>query len=365
MRQFLVAVLLAASAASAAAQSDQYVISRQGSIQLMPSYESWSYSSGGQKLSEASGVVSGYFPIGRTMSLAFRAGGASTGGDPAKLSGLSDVTVSYAYHAEPLNTVFTLNLNAPTGKKSMDRDEFVTSVVLSQSLFNFNVPVFGQGFNVEPGAAWVVPLNDGVVLGLAASYSYRGGYKPRSGLASYDPGDEITGSLGFDFRLGENASLSTDVALTNYSADKYDGNQVYASGNAYWANIQYKQYFREDELTVLVGLRTKSKGKTAGVGGLVDEKERLEPGRLDLGVSYRRVFNARTSMSFILEGRWFENTSLALSGAKAIGVGVAPTFALGGGWYIPLSVKYQYGKLKLEGVSVSGIEAAAGIGLIF
>jgi hypothetical protein len=365
MRQFLVAALLIASVATAAAQSDQYVISRQGSILLMPSYESWAYSSGGQKLSEASGVLSGYFPIGRTMSLAFRAGGASTGGDPAKLSGISDVTVSYAYHAEPLNTVFTLNVNAPTGKKSMERDEFVTSVVLSQSLFNFNVPAFGQGFNIEPGAAWVVPLNDAVVLGLAASYAYRGSYKPRSGLASYDPGDEITGSLGFDFRLGENSSVSTDFALTNYSADKYDGNQVYASGNAYWANIQYKQYYREDELTVLVGVRTKSKGKTAGVGGLVDEKERLEPGRLDVGVSYRHVFNSRTSMAFLLEARWFENTSLALAGAKAIGIGVAPSFGLGGGWYVPLTVKYQYAKLKEAGVSVQGIDAAIGVGLVF
>jgi hypothetical protein len=364
MKHFLVAACLVAGAATAAAQSDQYVISRQGSVLLMPTYESWSYSSGGHKLSEASGTLSGYVPVGRAMSLAFRAGGASTAGDPARLSGLSDVTVTWAYHVEQLNTVFTLNLNAPTGKKSMDRDEFLTSVAVSQSLFNFNVPVFGQGFNVEPGAAWVFPVSDGVALGLAASYQYRGPYTPRSGLPSYDPGDEITGSVGVDFRLSETASLSTDFALTNYSADKYDGNQVYASGNAYWMNLQYKQYVREDELTVVAGVRTKSKGKTAGAGGLVDEKTRLEPGRLDIGVSYRRVFNTRVSMTFLLEGRLFENTSLALAGSQVVGIGVAPSFALGGGWYIPISVKFQYAKLK-EGGSVTGIDAGIGVGLVF
>jgi hypothetical protein len=364
MRQFLVTTLLIAMSATAAAQSDQYVISRQGSVLIMPTYESWSYSSGGSSFREASGILSAYIPMGRTMSLALRGGGATVGGDVPSLSGLSDVTLGWSYYVEQWNTVFSLNLNAPTGKRSMERDEFLTSVTVSQSLFDLKVPVFGQGFNVEPGAAWVFPVGEKVALGLAVSYQYRGPYTPRSSLPSYDPGDEITATAGVDLRLNENSSLSTDLALTNYSADKYDGNQVYASGNAYWANVQYKQYFREDDLTVVVGVRTKSKGKTAGAGGLVDEKERLEPGRLDLGVSYRHVFNQRVSMAFVLEGKMFENTSMALAGAQVVGIGVAPWFGLQGGWFIPLNAKFQVGKLK-GGDTITGIDAGIGIGTTF
>jgi hypothetical protein len=356
--------MLLLCAAGAFAQSDQYVISRQGSFTIFPAYQSWSAKDAGTSFSQVSGTISAYIPAGRSLAFSLRGSGEGSSGDNAALNGLSDAQLGVQYYLEPFNTIFTLGINAPSGKRELTRDEFLTSVLFSNSLFNLQVPVLGQGLNVNPGLAWVVPVGETVVLGLAGAFQYRGPYKPREGLGDYDPGDEITASAGLDFRVNETVSVSTDFVFSAYTADKFDGAKVFASGNAYWFNVQYRQFFREDELQVFAGYRTKSKGQIAGVGGLVDEKDRLEPGRLDLSGQYRIAFNPRISVAFGLEARIFESTPALFSGARVFGAGVSPVFVLGSGFSVPARIKVQVGKLK-GGETLTGLDAGVGLGYVF
>jgi hypothetical protein len=365
MRRSPFLFLLLFCAAGAAAQSDQYVVSRQGTVTLLPAYETWSVTDGGVKFSEFSTVLYAYVPAGRNMGVSLRGGGAASGGDPAKLTGLTDVQVAASYHVESINTLFSLGVNLPVGKREMDTSEFNTSVLLSQSLFDLQVPVFGQGFNVNPGAAWVFPASDNVVIGLAGAFTYRGPYKPLKGGGEYDPGDEFTASTGVDFRLSEAASLSTDFVATFYSADTYDGKTNYASGNAYWVNVQYKQNFRENELLVRTGLRTKSKGQIQGAGGLVDETERMEPGRFDVSAQFRQVFNNRFALGYMLEGRFFEKTPSAYSGTNVYGAGLTPTITLPSKLSFQLRLVFQYGTERGGGTNFTGFHAGLGIGYTF
>lgn len=364
MQRSPIIFMLCLLAAGAWAQTDQYVISRQGSVTLFPVYQTWSAKDAGVSFSQSSAALSAYLPIGRNMSFTLRSGGAGSSGDVPALSGLADLQAGWSYYWEPYNTIFTFGVNAPTGKRELSRDQFLTSVLFSNSLFDLQVPVLGQGLNLNPGAAWVFPLRDFLVLGVAAAYQYRGPYKPRDGFDEYDPGDEITASAGIDYRATETIAVSMDLVFTSYAADKFAGSTVYASGNSYWVNLQYKQYFREDELIGFIGYRTKSKGKTAGAGGLVDEKERLEPGRLDVSAQYRQAFTPRFSLSYILEGRVFESTPSVYAGAKVIGAGVAPTLTFPSGLFIPARVKFQVGSLK-GGETITGVEAGLGVGLTF
>jgi hypothetical protein len=351
-------------ATGAWAQTDQYVISRQGSISVFPVYQRWSAKDAGVSFSQSAATLSAYIPMGRNMSLSLQSGGAGSGGDVPALNGLADLQAGWTYYWEPMNTIFTLGLNAPTGKRELTSDQFVTSLLFSSTLFELQVPVLGQGLNLNPGVAWVFPLRDYLMLGLAAAYQYRGPYKPRDGLDAYDPGDEVTVSTGVDYRATDVVALSFDFVFTSYAADKYAGSNAYASGNSYWINLQYSQYFREDELVVFAGYRTKSKGKTAGVNGLVDEKDRLEPGRLDVSASYKQLFNQRFSLTYLLEGRVFETTPASYAGAKVIGIGAAPVYAFASGVFIPASVKVQFGSLK-GGEKIVGVEAGIGVGLLF
>jgi len=268
------------------------------------------------------------------------------------------------YYLEPANTVFSLGINAPTGKKELPHDQFTTSILFSHPLFNMQVPVWGQGLNLNPGVSWVFPANDNLVLGLAAAYQYRGKYKPIDGGGFYAPGGEITGSLGADYRLTDVASMSADFMLTSYGTDKYNDVQVFASGNSYWINLQYRQYFHENELQVSAGYRSTSKGKVAGVGGLVSEAERLEPGRFETYGEFKQVFNARFALSYLAEIRIYENTPEAYSGSKVFGVGAAPTLSLPSGLYFPAMLKVDFGNLK-GGGSITGLDARIGVGHTF
>ena len=361
MRRSPTLLVLLFLSVAAQSQNEQYIISRQGSVIITPVYQSWSGKNAGYTFSEFSTILSAYVPLGRSASFSLGGGGATSGGDVTKLSGLTDVQLGVNYHVESINTVFSLGINAPTGKKELPHDQFVTSILFSHPLFNMQVPVWGQGFNLNPGLAWVFPVNDNLVLGLAAAYQYRGKYKPIDGSGFYAPGPEITGSLGADYKLNEVASLSADFMLTAYGTDKYNDAEVFASGNSYWFNLQYRQYFRENSLQVFAGYRSTSKGKVAGVGGLVSEAERLEPGRFEASAQFRQVLNPRFSMTYLAEVRIYENTPEAYSGSKVAGVGVGPTFSLPSGLFFPALVKVDFGNLK-GGGSITGIDGRIGIG---
>lgn len=364
MRGFSLFFLLALVVAVGNAQSDQYLVSRQASVSLLPAFQSWSVKDGGVSFSEFSTVFSALFPLGRNASLSLRGGGAASGGDVSSLNGFTDAQVGLMYHVESLNTLFSLGLNLPTGKTAMSTEEFGTSVLFSTSLFDLQVPVFGQGFNINPGLAWVFPVGDAVVLGLAGAYQYRGSYTPLKGQSKFNPGDEITASGGIDIRASETVSLSTDFVFTKYTADQFGGKDVFASGNSYWINFQYKQYFRENELLGFVGYRTISKGQIAGAGGLVDEKDRLEPGRVDVKVLYLHPIGTQSSLGISAEARVFESTSAAFSGAKVFGAGLMPTFGLGSGVTIPTRFRFQIGSLG-GGKTITGFDVGAGIACTF
>ncbi|HTY59982.1 MAG TPA: hypothetical protein VMF59_14265 [Bacteroidota bacterium] len=364
MRRSPTLLVLLLFCAAAQSQNEQQIISRQGSVTLMPVYQSWTGKNAGFSFSEASALISAYVPIGRSASFSLGGGGATSGGDVTKLSGLTDVQLGFNYYLESINTVFSLGINAPTGKKELPHDQFVTSILFSHPLFNMQVPAWGQGFNVNPGISWVFPVNDNLVLGLAGAYQYRGKYKPIEGSGFYAPGGEITASLGADYKLNDVASLSADFMLTAYGTDKYNDAEVFASGNSYWANLQYRQYFHENELQVFAGYRSTSKGKVAGVGGLVSEAERLEPGRLEVLGQFKQVFTPRFSMTYLAEVRIYENTAEAYSGSKVAGVGAGPTFSLASGLFFPALLKVDFGNLK-GGGSITGVDARIGIGYMF
>ena len=361
MRRSPTLLVLLFLSVAAKSQVDQYVISRQGSVVITPVYQTWTAKDEDVKFSEFSTILSAYLPLSRSASMTLAGGGAATGGDPAKLSGLTDVQMGFNYYAESINTVFSLGINAPTGKKELPHDQFLTSILLSHPLFNMQVPVWGQGFNVNPGVAWVFPVNDNLVLGLAGGYQYRGKYKPIEGTGFYAPGGEVTASLGADYKLNSVSSLSADFMLTAYGTDKFNDEEVFAAGNSYWFNLQYRYYIRENELQVFAGFRSTAKGKVAGVGGLVAEAERLEPGRFETVVQFRQVFNRRFSLTYLGEVRIYENTVEAFSGSKVAGIGLGPTYSLPSGWFFPALVKVSFGGLK-GGSSITGFDGRIGIG---
>lgn len=363
MKAYLLVVLLLLLNGEALSQADPYIISRQGYVRVLPLHQSWSVD-GGVKFSETSLVTTVYAPLSRVAGMTLRAAGGGSGGDVASLSGLSDVQASFSYHLEKANMVLGLQVNVPSGKKKLTQEEFETSGLFSNNIFHLQIPNFGTGFNVEPSAVWAVPVSDGFVLGLGASYQYKGKFQPLDEFGDYDPGDEFLVTGGFDVRLGEGATLSADAVFSAFGKDKLDDEVVFAAGSKIVVHAQLRKDFGDNELALGVRYRSRAKSEFQVGDKLVSEDEKVEPDQVELAGSYAMRVNDRFSVSILAEGRFYQETSAAFSGITLGGVGLAPVLTLSDNVSLPARLKYYTGSMK-GGGTLTGFEAGIGVSMNF
>lgn len=336
-------------------EGDADVVSQRGSFSLMPVYQHWSLDS--IKVSEASALVSFYQPISRQASISLRGAFASASGDVTSLSGATDMQLAGNYYVESANMMFSLGLGIPVGKKKLTADEFITSILLASNTFRFNVSQFGTGFNLSPGVVWALPVSDDIVLGLGATYQYRGPFQPLEDLGTFDPGDEISGTAGIDLRLSETSSISADIVYTHIGKDLLEGDEIYISGDKIFAAMQYKKYFEFNSLFVGATFRSKAKSEVA-LGKFL--APRLEPDQVEILGAYTARFSDALSMQFSLEGRFFQETSIPFSGYNMVGAGLMPEFSVSESVTIPVRLKFTSGKGKSNG-TITGFEAGLGV----
>jgi hypothetical protein len=301
-----------------------------------------------------------YFPLGRETSLELRGTPAGTSGDFENLSGLNNTHIGFTYHLERPDIVFTLGAGLPTGKKKLTQEQFETSILISNQVFGFNVPNFGEGMSVDVGGVWAIPLSDDVVTGLGAAYHYRGGFDALEGYDEYDPGDEFLATGGFDFRLAEATTLSTDLSFTSYSRDKLGDEEVFASGGRFVASIQFAKAFGENELWAMARFRSKGKGQIALGGILTSEDEKTEPNQFDVQGSYSIRTSDQIIVTLMLEGRAYEETVAPISGVNMFGFGLAPQLSISSRVNLRLSLMYRFGTMR-DSRSINGLEIGAGV----
>lgn len=231
-----------------AINADAQTISQTGYVRIMPLFQGWRLT-GGNDFAELSIAEIVYIPLRRNLSMTLRGGQATIGGDNLqRLSGVTDTQLAFNYYLEPAKLLFNLGLNLPSGKKELTLQEFQTDTLISKNIFNLQVPNFGQGFNFSSGLTWVMPLNENVVIGLGASYQFKGKFKPLSVFVEdYNPGDEFLATGGIDLRLNETTTITSDVIFTIFGKDKIGQTEVFAPGNKLVANLQFRKYFNFDE----------------------------------------------------------------------------------------------------------------------
>lgn len=249
-RVLALAVLAAAIAPAGRAQSTDPVSALAGvapaatipqvDVTLTPSYRR--VMDGGDYLGQAALLLHTSVRLGRNASLALVSRSVSVEGTRAPgLSTLGDTYAQASYGGSVGGGSFiaSLGVNLPSGKRELDAEAFRTSVLLSQSFYDFDVPVLGQGFNVAPGLTWALPVTERVVVGLGVAYQMRGGFTPSEDLGdAYDPGDEAVLTAGFDVRVGEVSALSIDVTATRYGDDAFGEGVAYGAGTSVSGTVQ-------------------------------------------------------------------------------------------------------------------------------
>ncbi len=242
--------------ANLSSQRKPIVISMQGVYESVPL--------GSGRLTEISLPFSLSAPMGRYVSFGLQTRSAIAQSDASPtLRGLNDVYTSlqYARQFNWSSLAVTLGINIPSGQEQLSLDELETAIQISQPIFGFYTPGFGQGFNVRPTVTWAFPLFKGIVLGLVAQHSWQGSFKPIAGMTTpYDPGDEWLAGVGLDSRILPNVTLSADASFSRFSGDYIGDTQVFEAGMRKTFNVMFRYAKGHDDLRLLFSFTDNDKG---------------------------------------------------------------------------------------------------------
>ena len=353
---------------------DDDIISATTRVTISPLFQDWSSDSLGEvrDFSEFSTALSAYIPISERVSMSLWLAQANVRfGDTDSLnnknirdlSGISDIQMGASYYVPGIQSVLSLKLNLPVGKKELNRREFDTSAIIANSVYRFQVPNLGQGFNISPGITWANQINDNSAVGLGISYNYRGKYKAVDVVEDFDPGDELLVTGGFDYRLNAVSTISSDLTLTTYTRDKVGDEEIFAAGNRWVFTTQYHRYFDFNELRVVFRFRNQGKSEVF----LLGRENNVIPTNFHFFSSYTWLLNPAFNMGFFLEGRFYgkvEGLNVPFADGNLFGLGFYPEVIISKKVRLPIRMKYMSASFANE-VSLTGLDLGLGLSFAF
>ncbi len=184
---------------------------------------------GYKTISQQSAPLTIAVPLSNRVLLTAANYGAISASDTTKVQGIADTRVSLSYVLPGDKFWLTAGASIPTGKTKLESDELTMMSIMSQNAFAYKVPVFGQGLNANLGGAYATPLTRRFVLGLGISYVYKGTYEPLAvGGTEYDPGDEISANVGFDYiTYSKTSRVSFDLTASYFGEDELQAGTVF------------------------------------------------------------------------------------------------------------------------------------------
>ena len=329
------------------------------SLTLMPYYQQWTLQAGGG-FSQGTVLAALSLPVTRDIAFSASAIPFSTGGDYSHVSGMSDAQLSISWSLPAPRLVFTLGVNAPSGKTQLTRDEFLTGVLLSNPVFGMRVPQFGQGWNIDPGVLYALSFGENTAAGLGLSYRMQGKFHPVQSIGEYDPGDELLATGGLETKLAEGEVVSADVIVTAFGRDVLEGEEVFRSGTKIVAGLQYGKYFGYSRLLVSGRYRSTGRSLVSVAGALVTVDQNVEPANAELLASWSMRLSNALSATVLAEGRRFTETAAAISGISIFTAGLSAEWKLSPAIAIPISAMVHSGSMK-GSRSISGFEGGAGV----
>lgn len=344
----------------AVAQTPPSLTSQQPPVRVLvePAYQS--VTDGGQTVSQWSTRMTAVVPVLRNLQFDVSTSAAGLDGSGVSpVQGVDDVRAGVMYaRALPLGSIVaSTDVSIPLGKRELSAEEWNTAVFASQNVYDFRVSGYGQGLNVEPRITWAVPATDNIMLGLGASYHYRGAYMPTTTLAGdYDPGNEIEVFGGGDVRIGASNAVSADLSFTRFGTDTVDGSRQYEARYKLAGTLQY--LYQKDFSSVRVVGRLQhwpeSRVYVATLGFGADPEfsdQQVVPSEWSLRATGSTRIVQWLDLRGTLAGHRFDET--AVQDMTMIGTArLHPTFHLPGDVYLTPSVGYSLGGIERLETSV-------------
>lgn len=187
-------------------------------------------SSGDYSFSQLVMPINGFIPVRDNLELLFYAVGSvndfDAGAQKIGLTGTSDVRLQANQSLANDHLILSLGVNVPSGKNKLDYANDTTMLqILSRNYLRFSMRRFGQGFGANlliGGAAMLGEFRGGAGI----LFEYTGDYEPYRGLNDYNPGDFVSFTAGLN-RKASNSILYSDVTVTLYTPDKFQGRKTF------------------------------------------------------------------------------------------------------------------------------------------
>lgn len=304
------------------------------------------------------------YPVNEKLRLNIATSPAFSGiqsGANADLNGLSDTRLSGSYLLGEDKYLLTFGVNLPSGKHSLKPEEFTVANILAVHALDFQVPILGQGMDLSGGVVMAQRFSS-FVMGVGVGYLMRGQFKPIvDSDYKYNPGDELSFSLGLDRPLNRRSKLMFDASYTLYGKDAANGIEVFKAGNRLMLQALY--YTSGEFMSYVVLLRNRIQGKNElGSGTLIPERENSNGNELELSAIGSLALSRKTSVRAAVEGKLFSDNAYQRGGATVGGIGGGLTKSLFSSLLFDADFRFYLGTLNLgtKNVSLLGLKVSAG-----
>lgn len=334
-----------------------------GYVSFGISHQSWEFEHVDDPLQQNAFPMAAFVPFSRRLSVHLSNIPASSRFGDLKLSGVSDTWIKANYLFPGEKFMVHIGAGAPTGKTGLKDSEFMLTQMLSENLFQFRLPVYGQGFSFKIGGALALPLNEKTVLGFGVNSITKQAYHPvEDNQVEFKSGGETSVFAGLDSKIGLKSKWTLDVVYTLYGKDQINGEDVYNSGAKFLIHSTLTAAVGNGLLNAALCFRQKGKNEFWTGTELEPETKNSNGNQLELDAGWQFLKWAGGSMSLLGAGRFYSKNEYDAGEASVLGGGIGIANRLSAKASVSVAVKYLSGTLKsAEDVQINGLDAMGGL----
>jgi len=258
-----------------------------------------------------------------------------SGRDAVSLGHILDTKLSLSWQITerlPVDILFGLDFNLPTGKTNLSRDEL--DLVMDPDLLSINT--FGEGFNINPTVTLAREWGNWVA-GLGFGYLWRGEYDYSAdiGVTDYSPGDIITLSGEVRYHFSQDLHSRFFARHSWYGKDRVRGADYHQEGDFTLVGLgaHYAPAERWSINATLRGVfRDRSKSASAS-GGLDAEPHNIHGDELIADLAVQRLLDKATIIEPYFQARcrssndYHETSANFIGGRSKYSLGIKATHA--------------------------------------
>jgi hypothetical protein len=370
--------LIFVSVVSVFAQEEILPRSERTLIQIGGTFQAWKRLPYPEPIKQFSFPVMISLPLSEQMQLSIQLSPAVSQwqylkNDSMSISGSSDTWIECEYVFPRDRGMLQFGIGLPTGKTRLNNSQIELAQYLSRNLFQYQLPVYGQGLCFQVAGAYAYPILDKMIIGIGSRVTIRSPYHPisfnyndisgntRVWDIDYKPGNEFSGNIGIDFKIGDYTKIMIDAITTYYTEDKF-GSKIYDSGIRTFIHAGF--FHQMDQRYFWVQFLYKQKGKNELQGISLKESNTSDGNQYELELRYKLIAYENGGFTLLGDERYYEKNEQNIGGGNVYGLGIGAAIKIGEASELNLHIKYLSGIIReIEDRSIQGVET--GLSLIW